>query len=128
MSEAARKYGGEEVRETHDLIGSDKVQGTKVYDYKGDHIGQVERIMLEKRGGRVSYAVLSFGGFLGIGDDHYPLPWEKLDYDEDLGGYRIDISKEKIEGAPKASNDDRDWTPDRGRDVHQYYGIPPYWV
>ena len=56
-------------------------------------------MILEKRGGRVAYAVLSFGGFWGIGDDYYPLPWEKLSYDENLDGYRIDMTKEQVEGA-----------------------------
>ena len=87
-----------DVKETHDLIASDKVEGTKVYDPNGDHIGSIERILVEKRGGKVSYAVLSFGGFLGIGHDHYPLPWSKLDYDENLGGYRVDITKDQLEG------------------------------
>src|SRR5690606_5806173 len=61
-----------DLKETHDLIASDKVEGTKVYDPSGEHIGSIERILVEKRGGKVSYAVLSFGGFLGIGTDHYP--------------------------------------------------------
>src|SRR5690606_32979490 len=73
-----------DVKETHDLIASDKVEGTKVYDPNGEHIGSIERILVEKRGGKVSYAVLSFGGFLGMGHDHYPLPWSKLEYDENL--------------------------------------------
>ena len=64
--------------ETVSLIGSDKVQGTAVFGPDGDKIGSIERVMIEKRTGRVSYAVLSFGGFLGIGDDHYPLPWPSL--------------------------------------------------
>jgi sporulation protein YlmC with PRC-barrel domain len=61
-------------RETISLIGSDKVQGTAVYGADGEELGAIERVMIEKVSGRVSYAVLSFGGFLGIGDDHYPLP------------------------------------------------------
>ena len=69
------------IRETQDLIASDKVEGTSVYGADGKHIGSVERLILDKRSGRVSYAVLSFGGFLGIGQDHYPLPWAKLSYD-----------------------------------------------
>lgn len=118
-----------DVKETHDLIASDKVEGTKVYGLDGEHIGSIERILVEKRGGKVSYAVLSFGGFLGIGHDHYPLPWSKLEYDENLGGYRVDISKEQIEGAPRYDDmDDNFWTAENGRRVHDYYGVTPYWI
>ena len=62
-------------RETAGLIGSDKVEGTPVYRSDGDRIGQIERIMLDKISGKVAYAVMSFGGFLGIGEDYYSLPW-----------------------------------------------------
>ena len=74
-------------RETGSLIGSDKVEGTAVYGANETKIGSIERVMIDKKSGRVSYAVLSFGGFLGIGDDHYPLPWQSLKYDTGLGGY-----------------------------------------
>jgi hypothetical protein len=94
----------------------------------GEHIGSIERIILEKRGGRVSYAVMSFGGFLGMGHDHYPLPWEMLDYSEDLDGFQVDITKEQVEGAPKyAEGEDYDWSPEGGRRVYDYYGVSPYW-
>ncbi|MGE9010615.1 PRC-barrel domain-containing protein [Leptospira interrogans] len=81
-----------EERETVSLIGSDKVEGTSVF---GDEtqIGSIERVMIDKRSGKVSYAVLSFGGFLGIGDDHYPLPWQSLKYDTNLGGYRTGVTE-----------------------------------
>lgn len=118
-----------DLKETHDLIASDKVEGTKVYDPMGEHIGSIERILVEKRGGKVSYAVLSFGGFLGMGHEHYPLPWSKLNYDEDLGGYRVDITKEQLEGAPKYEREDEEfWTAENGRRVYDYYGVTPYWI
>ncbi|UXN66065.1 PRC-barrel domain-containing protein (plasmid) [Phyllobacterium sp. A18/5-2] len=117
------------VRETHDLIASDLVIGTSVYDSQGNHIGQVEKLILEKRGGRISYAVLSFGGFLGVGDDHYPLPWEKLDYDESLAGFRIDTTKEQLEGAPHFARDQEfNWDAENGRRVYDYYEVRPYWI
>ena len=117
------------IKETHDLIASDKVEGTKVYDPNGEHIGSIERILVEKRSGKVSYAVLSFGGFLGMGHDHYPLPWSKLNYDEDLGGYRVDVTKQQLEGAPKYEREDEDyWTAENGRRVYDYYGVAPYWI
>ena len=70
-----------EANETGNLIGSDKVEGTAVYGADRNKIGSIERVMIDKPSGKVSYAVLSFGGFLGIGDEHYPLPWQSLKYD-----------------------------------------------
>jgi hypothetical protein len=108
--------------ETVSLIGSDKVQGTAVYGPDGDKIGSIERVMIEKRTGRVSYAVLSFGGFLGIGDDHYPLPWPSLKYNVELGGYQTMITSDQLKGAPRyEAGEDWDW---RGaRHVDDYYGV-----
>ena len=77
---------------TSSLIASDRVEGTAVYDAHGKRIGKVERLVIDKASGSVAYAVLSFGGFLGIGADHYPIPWSMLNYDEKLGGYRVDIT------------------------------------
>ena len=117
-------------QETVSLIGSDKVEGTAVYGLDGHHIGSIERVMLDKRSGKVAYAVMSFGGFLGIGADYYPLPWAKLDYNEALDGYQVDVTEQQIKGAPKyAREDEYDWT-DREADrrVSSYYGVPPYWM
>jgi hypothetical protein len=116
-----------EERETGSLIGSDKVEGTPVYGADETEIGSIERVMIDKRSGRVSYAVLSFGGFLGIGDDHYPLPWESLKYDTNLGGYRTGITEKQLQGAPKYSTDNNwNWEDQtRTRGVNDYYGIPP---
>lgn len=67
-----------EEREQGNLIGSDKVQGTAVYGADRQKVGSIERVMIDKISGKVSYAVLAFGGFLGIGNDYYPLPWASL--------------------------------------------------
>lgn len=116
------------VKDTHSVIASDRVEGTRVYGADAKHIGSIERLIIGKRDGRVAYAVLSFGGFLGIGHEHYPLPWEKLTYDTQLDGYRIDLTKEQIEGAPNYGEDDESWYSDNGRRVYDYYGVPPYWM
>lgn len=116
------------VKDTPTLIASDRVEGTRVYGADGKHIGSIERLILGKQDGRVAYAILSFGGFLGIGNDHYPLPWEKLNYDTQLDGYRIDLTREQIEGAPSYADDDDTWYNDNGRRVYDYYGVPPYWM
>ena len=114
-----------EERETGSLIGSDKVEGTAVYGADDTKIGSIERVMIDKMSGKVSYAVLSFGGFLGIGDDHYPLPWQSLKYDTNLGGYRTGITESQLQGAPKYGNDNAwNWSdPARTRAVNDYYGI-----
>ena len=118
-----------EARETGSLIGSDKVEGTTVYGANDQKIGSIERVMIDKISGRVSYAVLSFGGFLGIGDEHYPLPWQSLKYDTNLGGYRTGITESQLKGAPKFRKDQSWEYEDRGREsaLYSYYGATPYW-
>ena len=88
-------------RETTSLIGSDKVEGTAVYRSNGDRVGQIERIMIDKISGKVAYAVMSFGGFMGIGEDYYPLPWSLLTYNTQLEGYEVNVSEQQLKGAPK---------------------------
>lgn len=111
---------------TRDLVASDKVIGTNVYDANGDSVGEVEKLVLGKTSGRVAYAVLSFGGFLGIGTDYYPVPWETLSYDESLGGFRVALTKEQVEGAPRYNRDeDYDWY-EGERLISDYYGARPY--
>jgi hypothetical protein len=113
-------------RETASLIGSDKVEGTAVYGPDDRKIGTVQRVMIDKISGKVAYAVVSFGGFLGMGEDYYPMPWTKLDYDTSLGGYRVDITEDQLKGAPKF-NRSTDWNwSDRSRDrtVYDYYSTP----
>jgi hypothetical protein len=107
------------------LIGSDKVEGTAVYEPDDKKIGSIERVMIEKTSGRVSYAVLGFGGVLGIGNDHYPLPWHSLKYDTMLGGYRTEITVDKLNGAPKYA-DESSWNgriPNRPKAVDDYYSL-----
>ena len=115
-----------EARETTGLIGSDKVEGTAVYGADGNKIGSIERVMIEKVGGKVSYAVLSFGGFLGIGHDHYPLPWQSLTYNTDLGGYQVAITNDQLNNAPRfGEGDDWNWEDrSRARAINEYYGVP----
>lgn len=85
---------------TGNLIAGSKVAGTEVYDLHGAAIGSIEDVMLDKATGRVVYAVLSFGGFLGIGSKHYPLPWEMLRYDTARGGYVVKLDRARLEKAP----------------------------
>jgi sporulation protein YlmC with PRC-barrel domain len=89
-----------ETGETHSLIASDKVEGTAVYRSNGDKVGRIERVMIDKETGKVAYAIMSFGGFMGIGQDHYPLPWSLLKFNPRLDGYEINISEQQLEDAP----------------------------
>src|SRR5205085_11046644 len=84
------------------LIESDRVEGTTVYDRSGNNIGSIKRLMIEKISGRVAYAVMSFGGFLGMGTEEHSVPWNKLTYDTNLGGYRTGLTEHQLRGAPAA--------------------------
>src|SRR5215468_4487961 len=90
-----------ETRETASLIASDKVEGTPVYRSSRERIGEIKRIMINKISGKVAYAVMSFGGFMGIGEDYYPLPWSLLTYNPDLEGYEVNLSEKQIKNAPR---------------------------
>ena len=108
----------------HRLIASNRVEGTAVYDRTGEKLGRIENFMVDKVSGRSEYAVMSFGGFLGIGDDHHPIPWDKLSYDTGKGGYVVNLSRQQLEGAPTyASNETPNYDdPVWGRKVYDYYG------
>lgn len=109
--------------ETGDLISSAKVEGTAVFGLEGEKLGTIDHFMVGKRDGRVRYAVMSFGGLFGLGENYHPLPWDQLTYDEDKGGYRVGIDKARLKDSPSYRRDqepryDRDFN----RRVFGYYG------
>ena len=111
----------------HQLIASDRVEGTAVRRPTGEMIGHIERLMIDKISEKVSYAILSFGGFLGIGTNLMPLPWGRLPYNPKFEAYELDIDEEELRRAPSFRADkDFDWG-DRSQEaeLHRYYGIPP---
>ena len=110
------------------LIAADQVEGTSIYNRKGESLGSIEDVMIDKVSGRIAYAVAGFGGFLGIGNRHYPLPWDTLKYDTAMGGYVVDLDREVLEGAPSYSDTDvAGWQdPAWNRRVYDYYGTEPY--
>ena len=113
-----------EREEGHRLISSDRVEGTAVYSAKGEKIGTIDHLMIGERSGRVEYAVMSFGGFLGMGESYHPLPWEALDYDTDKDGYVVDVDKERLQQAPSYGEDQRpDYDRDYGQAIYSYYGV-----
>jgi sporulation protein YlmC with PRC-barrel domain len=110
------------------LIAAEKVEGTDVYNLQGEKLGTVDDIMIDKVSGKAIYALMSFGGFLGIGEKYHPLPWSTLKYDERKGGYIVNLDKRMLENAPTYDMDeDFRWTPDYGRQVDKYYNAPTYW-
>jgi hypothetical protein len=115
--------------ETSSLISSDKVEDTTVLNRRGEKLGSIHSVMIDKISGKVAYAVMSFGGFLGIGDRYHPLPWHVLTYDTGQGGYVVDLDRSKLEGAPTyGTSETPDWSDRRwGQRVHDYYGARPYW-
>ena len=120
------------IDETRNLIASNKVEGTQVYNRQGEHLGEIYTLMVDKRSGQVAYAVMSFGGFLGFGESYHPLPWRALSYDPHVGldpavgGYVVDLTSEQLEKAPYYGRNDDPWTdPAYGASVDAYYGHRP---
>lgn len=115
-----------ERKESPQLIAADKVKGTEVYNASDENLGTVEEVMIDKRSGKVAYAVMSFGGFLGIGEKYHPLPWGMLQYDPEQDGYRVSLSREQLEGAPTYSRGETvDYTDKAWNTrVHDYYNVP----
>jgi hypothetical protein len=112
-------------QQSRDLIASDKVEGTKVRRPNGETLGEIMRVMIDKRTGQVAYAVMSFGGFLGIGSDFYPLPWDQLTYNPKLDAYELDMSDEQLRKAPKfAKGSAGDWSAEEGKRISDYYNLP----
>jgi hypothetical protein len=114
---------------THSLTSADKVEGTAVYNRQGEKLGSVDGIMIDKVSGKVAYAVMSFGGFMGIGDRYHPLPWSVLTYDTQNGGYTVNVDRSTLERAPTyAGGETPDWgNRNWGEQVHEHYRARPYW-
>src|ERR1700683_3516772 len=111
--------------ETHNLISADKVVGTSVYNRQGENLGSVYGLMLNKLNGQVAYAIMSFGGFLGIGESYHPLPWKMLTYDPRRDGYVVDLDRSLLKAAPSFTRSNApDWDT-YGKTVDEYYGVPP---
>ena len=110
----------------HQLISGEDVEGTLVYGPGANQIGEIDHLLIDKASGRVAYALISFGGFLGLGHSHYPIPWAALKYDTKFGGFVTGTTEETLRDAPAFSDDG--WS-DRNLEaqVHKHYGAPFYW-
>lgn len=118
-----------DAKETSRLISSEKVAGSKVENIKGDSLGHIEEIMVDKISGRVAYAVLNYGSFLGMGGKLFALPWDILKYNTDRDAYVIDLPEDRLKSAP--SFEASDWPDlgnrDYGKRIHDYYGSRADW-
>jgi hypothetical protein len=106
------------------MIASNRVEGTAVYNASRDRLGTIQHIMIDKLSGQSEFAVMSFGGFLGIGSDYYPIPWNKLTYDTEMGGYVVDLTQDQLTGAPKYRDDENpEYNADYTGEIGRYYGL-----
>lgn len=111
------------------LISTDNVEGTEVYGTGSEHIGEIHSLVIDKRSGQIVYAMMSFGGFLGLGKSYYPIPWNALNYDPEQGGYRTDLTEAQVKNAPVLDpdilfeNTGDDWN----RRLYKHYGMRGYW-
>lgn len=110
------------------LMGANTLDGNDVFNKQDEDLGDIKEIMLDVPTGRVAYAVLSYGGFLGMGDKLFAVPWNALTLDTVNKRFVLDVSKERLKDAPGFDKDawpdmaDRSWM----TDVHAYYGVTPY--
>jgi len=110
----------------YENIRSSRVRGTVVYNRAGERLGVIDDLVIGKRDGQVKYAIMSFGGFLGVGEEYYPVPWDMLSYDPAREGYVADLTKDQLTRSPHFSAEkEPNWTdPAFGRRVDDYYGPP----
>lgn len=113
----------------YNLMSTSSLTGTGVTNRKGENLGDLKDIMIDLESGEIAYAVISFGGFLGIGDKLFAVPFEALTIDKNNEQIIMDVSKEKLENAPGFDKDNWPSSPDRQfvSDVHSHYGYKPYW-
>jgi hypothetical protein len=114
----------------HKLITSDRIAGTPVFDKDGDRMGHIDKLSIDKVSGQVRYALMSFGGFLGIGERYHPLPWDALRYDVDKDGYTVGVDKDRLKDAPSYTRDELEafgGGESYPEELYAYYGMGPFW-
>ena len=110
-------------------IRASRTIGTSVYNTQGEKIGKVEDVVLDKLDNSILFAVVGFGGFLGMGEKYHPVPWSTLDYNKDKNGYVVPFTKEQLKAAPadgieELTRNDGHATRDS---AYSYYKVEPYW-
>lgn len=114
------------------VLQATTVLGNKVFNSAGEQLGNLKELVIDLEDGRIAYVVLSFGGFLGMGDKLFAIPWEALDLNPKDQTIILDVDKEILKEAPGF---DKDHWPDNAQyeagwllDIYEYYGYSPYWM
>lgn len=112
------------------LVGSDQLYGMQVFDLHGKPAGTIEKVLFDRASGHAIYALVAFGGLLGMGEKHHPIPWSKLTFDPEREVYVVDLDVTSLEDAPSvaAKAEDTDWGREFGERVDLYYRVPSMWV
>ena len=115
---------------THTVLSANTIIGDEIHNTSGEKLGEIKELMIDLDQNRVAYAVLSFGGFLGMGDKLFAIPFESLKLDAAKEHFLLDIPKERLEQAPGFDKDNWPSTADRtwGEEIHRFYGVEPYWT
>lgn len=125
MRDLEDQVTGRAMEPAHNLIASDRVEGTKVYRPNGKRIGRIEHFMVDKVSGQVEYAVMSFGGFLGLGEELRPLPWGALEYDSDREGYVVAAEDDTFRNSPFIEGGTApEWDSAYAKQLYGYWGVP----
>jgi sporulation protein YlmC with PRC-barrel domain len=111
------------------VLSASTMIGDQVHNSQGEHLGKIEELMIDMPTGQVGYAVLSFGGFLGVGDKLFAVPWQALELRPDRHEFVLDVPKDRLKNAPGFDKNNWPSTADRtwGSQIHEFYGRKPYW-
>ena len=128
MSENVTQMHHSVMDPTRELISSERVLGTPVFGSDREQLGEVHSMLINKKTGTIPYALIEFGGFFGVNEQYFPVPWAALDYDIDLEGYMTHLTEEELRKAPRMKLDSDghpcDW---HAEEIEGYYSTLPWW-
>ncbi len=117
------------ITKSHILIASDRIEGTRVCRPGGEQIGTIQRLMINKGTGKVAYAVVKFGGVLGFGEKHFPVPWASLKYDLNSSAYEMEVTNDQLRTAPSFTpGEEFDWGDRSDEILIRHYPVRLGWA
>ncbi len=129
MATHAPRSTGQTGTASRRVVSAGSISGDSVRNLSDENLGKIQEIMLDVNDGSIAYAVVSFGGFLGMGDKLFAVPWKALTLVHDEEYFLLDVDKEVLQDAPGFDKDK--WPdfsdPTWGQGIHDHYGTPPYW-